>query len=194
MIVIRDVGCDAGIYLSETEPWWTVSVRSSVFGGCVGGVTSPASRSAQRRWDPGWVEVWDLGHKLFLLSAHFLSRRTAFIISITWQLACNCLWVRIKVRRSRLGLAALRRHVTALISHELLYVIPTSVFVVSTLLFLKRHDFVALCHPFCVLWVVPTQHKLLDLILMPWMIAWLCFLSLSVMYLVVPFPMCGKKS
>lgn len=30
------------------------------------------SQSAQRGWDPGWAAVWDPGHKLFLLSAHFL--------------------------------------------------------------------------------------------------------------------------
>lgn len=55
MIVIRDVGCDAGIYLSETELWWTVSLWVCVcaivcLSGCVR-VTSLPSQSAPRGWE-----------------------------------------------------------------------------------------------------------------------------------------------
>lgn len=158
MIVIRDVGCDAGIYLSETELWWTVSLWVCVcvivcLSGCVR-VTSLPSQSAQRGWDPIWAAVWDPGHKLFLLSAHFLSRHAAFIIPITWQLASNCLWLWIKVRRSRLRLIPLSRHVIASVSHGLLYVIPTSVLVASTFIPLKRLVFLGSVASFCLLWVI----------------------------------------
>lgn len=155
MIVILDVGCDSGIYFSETELWCTVSLwvclSVSVCVCSAVRVTSLPSQSAQRGWDPGWV--WDPGLKLFLLSTHFLFKRTVFIISITWQLSSNCLPLWIKVRRSRPRLIPLSCHVITSISHELLYVIPTSVFV-STSLSFKRHVFIGCVSSFCLLCVI----------------------------------------
>lgn len=130
----------------------SVSVCSSVSEGVLGWHHSPP-RVLRGDETPFGAAVWDPGHKLFLLSAHFLFRRAAFIIPITWQLASNCLRLWIKVRRSRLRLIPLNRHVIASFSHELLYVIPTSVFVVSTFLPLKRHVFLGSVASLCLLWV-----------------------------------------
>lgn len=58
----------------ETELWWTMSVWSPDSVGALAWHHSPSQRG-------------DPGQKLFLLSAHFLSRPTTFIIPLTWKLA-----------------------------------------------------------------------------------------------------------
>lgn len=101
----------------------------------------PECSGGMRPWLGGCLGSWTqaLSLSFSLLSPHFLLDHTAFIIPITWQLSSNCLWLWIKVRRSRLMLVPLSCQVIASISQGLLYVIPTSVFV-STFSSLNRRS------------------------------------------------------
>lgn len=70
MIVIWDVGCDAGIYFSETLLRWAVSV-CLCYHLCYGDIT-PLPERAEGYDSLDGRRFWDPGHEFCLLSAHFL--------------------------------------------------------------------------------------------------------------------------